>query len=107
MPRVRIGPAEPDRGTLDVEIARLRDLDVAALRNRWQNAFSRQAPPHLSRYLLFRVLAYRLQADRLGDLDSESRRRLELVGVAREGRKARRGLEATERRTEAGHRVGT
>ena len=35
MPRVRIGPAESDRKTLDVEIARLRDLDVGALRNRW------------------------------------------------------------------------
>jgi len=28
MPRVKIGPALPDRKTLDGEIARLRDLDV-------------------------------------------------------------------------------
>ena len=35
MPRVRIGPAIPDRKTLDAEIARLRDLDVGALRARW------------------------------------------------------------------------
>ena len=28
MPRVKIGPALPDREKLDVEIARLRDLDV-------------------------------------------------------------------------------
>ena len=28
MPRVRVAPALPDRKTLDVEIARLRDLDV-------------------------------------------------------------------------------
>src|SRR5262249_27435017 len=28
MPRVKIGPAQPDRKTIDVEIARLRDLDV-------------------------------------------------------------------------------
>jgi hypothetical protein len=31
----------------------------------------------LPRHLLFRVLAYRLQADRLGDLDGESRRLLD------------------------------
>ena len=29
MPRVKVGPAPPDASTLDVEIARLRDLDVA------------------------------------------------------------------------------
>ena len=76
MPRIRIAAAEPDRKTLDVEIARLRDLDVVALRNRWHTVFGRQAPPHLPRHLLFRVLAYRLQADQLGELDSESRRLL-------------------------------
>ncbi|MGB6542067.1 MAG: DUF2924 domain-containing protein [Xanthobacteraceae bacterium] len=80
MPRVKIGLGEPDRKTLDVDIARLRDLDVGALRNRWQNAFRRQAPPHLPRHLLFRVLAYRLQADQLGDLDSETRRLLDSSG---------------------------
>ena len=34
MPRVKIGPAIPDRKSLDVEIARLRDLDVGDLRIR-------------------------------------------------------------------------
>jgi len=73
MPRVRIGPALPDREALDVEIARLSDLDIAALRSRWHAAFGRRPPPHLTRHLLFRILAYRLQADRLGDLDKASR----------------------------------
>src|SRR5947208_5969458 len=73
MPRVKVGPALPDRKMLDVEIARLRDLDVGALRARWQNVFRRQPPSYLPRHLLFRMLAYRLQADHLGDLDGESR----------------------------------
>ena len=77
MPRVKIGPAPPDRKTLDVEIARLRDFDVGALRARWQDVFRRQPPPYLPRHLLFRMLAYRLQADHLGDLDGESRRLLD------------------------------
>jgi hypothetical protein len=80
MPRIKIGPALPDCNTLDVEIARLRDLDVGGLRACWQTAFGRRAPPHLPRHLLFRVLAYRLQADRLGDLDAESKRLLDGPG---------------------------
>ena len=77
MPRVGIGPAIPDQKALDVEIARLRDLDVAALRSRWHRVFGRRAPPHLPRHLLFRVLAYRLQANHSGDLDGESQRLLD------------------------------
>jgi hypothetical protein len=77
MPRVRIGPALPDRKNIDVEIARLRDLDVKSLRAQWHNVLGRPAPPHLPRHLLFRILAYRLQADRFGDLDPESKRLLD------------------------------
>jgi hypothetical protein len=77
MPRVRIGPALPDRTALDAEIARLRDLGIAQLRSRWHTVFGRRPPPHLPRHLLFRTLAYRLQADRLGDLDDASRRLLD------------------------------
>jgi hypothetical protein len=80
MPQVRIGPALPSREALDVEIARLRDLDIAELRNRWHTGFGRRPPQHLPRHLLFRTLAYRLQADRLGDLDDASRRLLDSSG---------------------------
>jgi hypothetical protein len=80
MPRVRIGPALPDREALDVEIARLRELDIAGLRGRWHSVFGRRPPLHLPRHLLFRILAYRLQADRLGDLDGEGRRLLDRSG---------------------------
>jgi Protein of unknown function (DUF2924) len=80
MARVVIDPAVPDRGAFDNEIARLRGLDVGDLRARWHTVFRRRAPPHLSRHLLFRILAYRLQADRLGDLDADSRRLLDRIG---------------------------
>ena len=80
MPRVRIGPTLPDSNTLNVEIARLRDLDVGELRGRWHTVFRRRPPPRLPRHLLFRVLAYRLQADQLGDLDGECQRLLDRSG---------------------------
>jgi len=75
-----IDPAVPDREALDNEIARLRGLDVSELRARWHTVFRRRAPPHLPRHLLFRILAYRLQADRLGELDADSRRLLDRIG---------------------------
>jgi len=80
MPRVVIDPAVPDRELLDNEIARMRSLDIGNLRARWHTVFRRAAPPHLPRHLLFRILAYRLQADRLGDLDAHTRRLLDRIG---------------------------
>src|SRR5258705_8103664 len=77
MPLTKIGLAQPDRKALDIEIARLRNLDVGALRARWHTVFGRRSPPHLPRHLLFRILAYRLQTDLLGDLDTESKRLLD------------------------------
>jgi hypothetical protein len=80
MPRVRIGPAAPDRATIEVEIARLRDIDLASLRRRWQTAFRRSPPEHLGRHLLFRMLAYQVQADAFGNLDADCRRLLDDAG---------------------------
>ena len=43
--------------TIEDEIAHLRDLDLKALRVCWQNVFGKPAPEHLTRYLLFRIIA--------------------------------------------------
>src|SRR6202049_3612579 len=59
------------------EIAHLRGLDLRGLRARWQSVFQRQAPAHLTRHLLFAVIAYRLQADRFGDLDHATKQVLD------------------------------
>ena len=80
MPRVVIHPAVPDRQSLDNEIAHLRGLDVGQLRARWHTVFRRRAPPHLPRHLLFRILAYQLQADTLGDLGADLRRLFDRIG---------------------------
>ena len=87
MPRVKVGPAPPDKKSLEIEIARLRDLDIRGLQARWHNAIGRRPPPHLPRHLMFRVLAYRLQVDRLGDLDPGSQRLLDSPGPAEDAGK--------------------
>jgi Protein of unknown function (DUF2924) len=54
------------------EIAHLRGLDLKGLRSRWQSIFQGPPPDHLPRHLMFAIIAYRIQADRLGDLDHET-----------------------------------
>jgi Protein of unknown function (DUF2924) len=73
---------------LEDEIARMRDLDLSALRARWQSVFRRNAPMHLPRHLLYRMIAYRLQAERLGDLDRDTQRFLDKVAMGGGGHKA-------------------
>jgi hypothetical protein len=54
------------------ELADLAALDLGALRRRWRRLSDRPAPKHLPRHLLFRLVAYRIQAETFGDLDSRS-----------------------------------
>src|SRR5262249_3153707 len=58
--------------SIEEEIAQLRDLDLGGLRVRWRNVLGKPPPEHLTRHLLFRIIAYTLQADRLGDLDAKT-----------------------------------
>ncbi|AWN44725.1 DUF2924 domain-containing protein [Methylobacterium durans] len=83
---------------LDREIATLGALDLAALRSRWRQGLRSAPPPQLSRALLLRLLAYRLQAKALGDLDRDTARLLDRL--ARE-RLRRRAAEARGKRSKA------
>src|SRR2546429_7304526 len=67
------------------EIARLRGLDLKGLRSRWQSVFQRPPPDHLPRHLMFAIIAYRIQADRLGDLDYETKQLLDRTGAKESG----------------------
>jgi hypothetical protein len=58
--------------SMEDEIAHLRGLDLKGLHARWRSVYMRPAPAHLPRHLLFAMVAYQLQADRLGDLDHET-----------------------------------
>ena len=73
--------------SVEDEIAHLRGLDIRGIRLRWQSVFGRAAPAHMTRHLLFAVLAYRLQADCFGDLDHATRQVLDRT-VAKEAEPA-------------------
>jgi hypothetical protein len=63
--------------SVEDEIVHLRGLDLKGLRARWQSVLQRPAPDQLPRHLLFAIIAYRIQADRFGDLDHETRQLLD------------------------------
>ena len=72
----------PSPSTIEDEIARLRGLDLLGLQARWRSVMGKQAPSHLPKHLLLRILAYRLQADRFGDLDPATARALDRLSKA-------------------------
>ena len=74
----------PASARLASELDRLAAMDAASLRRRWRMVFGRASPEQLPRALLQRALAYRIQADVLGDLDRDTIRMLDRL--AREGR---------------------
>src|SRR5258705_2160190 len=62
--------------SVEDEIAHLRGLNLKGLRSRWQSVFQRTPPAHLTWHLLYAIIAYRIQADRFGDLDHETKQAL-------------------------------
>ena len=74
-----------NKASIEDEIAHLRGLDLKGLRARWQSVCQNAAPVHLPRHLLFAILAYRIQADRFGALDHETRQLLHRTDAKKSG----------------------
>jgi Protein of unknown function (DUF2924) len=73
------------QNSIEDEIRHLRGLSIKGLRSRWQGVFQRAVPPHLTQHLLFAAIAYRLQADRFGDLDHATKQMLNGLGAKKDG----------------------
>ena len=71
--------------SVEDEIAHLRGLDLRGLRARWQSVFRRAAPARLPRHWLFAIIVYRIQADRFGDLDNETKQVLDRMDAKEPG----------------------
>src|SRR6516225_1993494 len=77
-----------DPAAIEAEITNLRSLAVDALRRHWRVVFGRTPPADLSKDLLGRMIAWRLQERAFGGLDRESLRFLDRL--ARQGSSTRR-----------------
>lgn len=78
-----LSSSSSERSELEEQIAAeievLKRLDLSELRLRWRKLFRASAPSHLPKYLLFRIIAYKIQANAFGDLDRETIRYLDRV----------------------------
>jgi hypothetical protein len=78
-------PSNPE--TLAGEIAALAGASRAELQSRWQALYETEAPSRISRELLKRAIAYRLQELALGGLKPTTRRLLAKVAAAASARR--------------------
>jgi hypothetical protein len=65
-----------DATTCREALARLPELDLGELRQQWRALYKSEASPHLSRELLVRAVAYRMQEIALGGLRPGQQRQL-------------------------------
>src|SRR6266498_2980587 len=79
-----------EAAAIEAEIAHLRSLALDALRRRWRAMFGRTPPAALSKDLLGRMIAWRMQEQAFGGLDRDSLKFLD--GLARHGGSPRRQL---------------
>jgi hypothetical protein len=68
--------AIPDATAYREALLRLPTLDIGELRQQWRGLYKTQAPANLSRELLLRAVAYRMQEVALGGLRPARQRQL-------------------------------
>ena len=73
----RSNPTRSGTRSLTDELAELRGLDPAVLKQRWRVLYCTEAPVHIGQALVLQAVAYRLQERVLGGLKSSTRRLLE------------------------------
>jgi len=81
-----------DEANLASEIATLAEATLADLKSRWRVLYSAEPPPRISRDLLTRAVAYRIQEKALGGLKPSTRRLLAKVAA---DASARRPIQVT------------
>ena len=66
-----------DPAAIEAEVDRVRSLGIDALRMRWRMTFGAVPPPGLTKDIMSRMIAYRIQEETFGGLDRETVRLLD------------------------------
>src|SRR4051794_12047596 len=61
-----------DAAAIEAEVNRIRSFGIVALRQRWRLMFGGPPPPGLTKDIIGRMIAYRIQEDAFGGLDRET-----------------------------------
>jgi hypothetical protein len=85
-PRKAMARRSLDPETLAAEIARLRDLGLAELRQRWADLFRCAAPRTSRRDILIRSMGHQMQVDTFGGLSPRTERKLRQLADAKQVR---------------------
>jgi hypothetical protein len=94
-----------EESALREAVAVLAALDLTGLRLQWRNVFGGSAPAHLPKLLLSRILAYRVQADAIGDLPDALLRTLAGFGPRESGGGSQTGTAGSPWTTQPQRRI--
>jgi hypothetical protein len=79
-----------DPAAIEAEVDRIRSLGIDALRTRWRQMFGLQPPPGLTKDIMGRMIAYRIQEDAFGGLDRETVKLLDRLARGKPNELSRR-----------------
>lgn len=86
-----------------VEIGKLAGLDLFALRERWRALYGSEPPQRMSKELMMRAVAYRMQENAFGGLSRATKTRLMVAGASG----GRPGAQVSRVRTDRTIKPGT
>ena len=66
-----------DAAAIEAEVDHVRSLGIDALRRRWRMMFGAVPPPGLTKDIIARMIAYRIQEEAFGGLDAKTARFLD------------------------------
>src|SRR5581483_2921714 len=83
-----------DAAAIEAEVNQIRSLGIDALRQRWRTAFGAVAPKGLTKDILGRMIAYRIQEEAFGGLDREAVKLLDRLARGEKAGELSRRLKA-------------
>jgi hypothetical protein len=83
-----------DAAAIEAEVDQVRSLGIDALRRRWRAMFDAVPPKGLTKDIIARMIAYRIQEDAFGGLDKETARLLDRLAQGEKPSELNRRLKA-------------
>ena len=76
-----MSPCSSDPAAVEAEVDRIRSFGIAALRARWRSIFGGPPPAGLTKDVIKRLIAYRIQEEAFGGLDRETSKLLDRLAL--------------------------